>query len=69
MATVLNLSIATVSRALKNDPVGNKKTREKTFALAEKLGHRTNHFARNLINHLKGICDMNHTNTIIVRSE
>jgi len=48
IATALNISIATVSRALKDDPVVNKKTRKKVFELAEELGYRTNHFARNL---------------------
>lgn len=48
MATALNISTATVSRALKDDPVVNKKTRKKVFELAEELGYRTNHFARNL---------------------
>lgn len=48
IATALNISIATVSRALKNDPVVNKKTKKKVFELAEEMGYRTNHFARNL---------------------
>ena len=48
IAENLNLSIATVSRALKNDPVVNKKTKKKITDLAEKLGYRTNHFAKNL---------------------
>jgi LacI family transcriptional regulator len=56
IATALNISIATVSRALKNDPVVNKKTKKKIFELAEQMGYRTNHFARNLRNQ--------HTNTI-----
>ena len=46
----LNISIATVSRALKDDPVVNKKTKKKIFELAEQLGYRSNHFARNLRN-------------------
>lgn len=50
IAGKLNLSIATVSRALKDDPVVNKKTKKKVFDLAEKLGYRSNHFARNLRN-------------------
>lgn len=50
IASALNISIATVSRALKNDPVVNKKTKKKIFELADKLGYRTNHFARNLRN-------------------
>ena len=48
IATALNVSIATVSRALKDDPVVNKKTRKKVFELSEEMGYRTNHFARNL---------------------
>src|SRR5204863_7723504 len=42
------LSIATVSRGLNDDPVVSKKTRKKIFDLAEELGYRSNHFARNL---------------------
>jgi LacI family transcriptional regulator len=56
LASALNLSIATVSRALKNDPVVNKQTKKKIFDLAEKMEYRTNHFARNLRSQ--------HTNTI-----
>ncbi len=48
LATELNISVATVSRALKNDPVVSKKTKRRIFELAEKLGYRTNHYARNL---------------------
>ncbi|MEO6639389.1 MAG: LacI family DNA-binding transcriptional regulator [Ginsengibacter sp.] len=48
IATALNISIATVSRALKNDPVVSEKTRKKIFDLAGQLGYRKNHFARNL---------------------
>ena len=48
LANKLNISVATVSRALKNDPVVSKKTRKKIFDLAEKMGYRTNHFASNL---------------------
>ncbi|MES1223330.1 MAG: LacI family DNA-binding transcriptional regulator [Bacteroidota bacterium] len=50
IADKLNISIATVSRALKDDPVVNKKTKKKIFELAEKMGYRSNHFARNLRN-------------------
>ncbi len=50
LADKLNISIATVSRALKDDPVVNKKTKKKIFELAEKMGYRSNHFARNLRN-------------------
>ena len=50
LAKKLNLSIATVSRALKDDPVVSKKTKKKIADLAEKMGYRSNHFARNLRN-------------------
>ena len=50
IADKLNISIATVSRALKDDPVVNKKTRKKIFDLAEEIGYRSNHFAGNLRN-------------------
>ncbi|PWT95816.1 MAG: LacI family transcriptional regulator, partial [Bacteroidetes bacterium] len=48
LAARLNISVATVSRALKDDPVVSKKTKKKIFDLAEELGYRSNHFARNL---------------------
>lgn len=48
IANELNISIATVSRALKNDPVVNKKTKKKITDLADKLGYRTNQFAKSL---------------------
>jgi len=48
LAAKLTISIATVSRALKDDPVVSKKTKKKIFELAEKMGYRSNHFARNL---------------------
>jgi len=48
IASKLNISIATVSRGLKDDPVVSKKTKKKIFDLAEELGYRSNHFARNL---------------------
>lgn len=48
IANELNISVATVSRALKDDPVVSKKTKKKIFEQAEKMGYRTNHFARNL---------------------
>jgi LacI family transcriptional regulator len=48
LARKLNISIATVSRALKNDPVVSKKTKKKIFELAEEMGYRSNNFARNL---------------------
>ncbi len=48
IATALDISIATVSRALKNDAVVNEKTRKKIFELSAKMGYRQNQFARNL---------------------
>lgn len=48
LAENLNLSIATISRALKDDPVVNAKTKKKITDLAQKMGYRTNHFAKNL---------------------
>src|SRR4051812_18449955 len=50
LARKLNISIATVSRALKDDPVVSKKTKKKIFDLAEEMSYRSNHFARNLRN-------------------
>lgn len=48
IADRLNISSATVSRALKDDPVVSKKTKKKIFELAEKMGYRPNRFARDL---------------------
>lgn len=48
IAQKLNISVATVSRGLKDNEVVNKQTRKKIFELAEKMGYRSNHFARNL---------------------
>src|SRR5882757_1796299 len=48
LARELNISIATVSRALKDDPVVSKKTKKRIFELAEEMGYRSNNFARNL---------------------
>src|SRR3954454_24099995 len=50
IAEKLNISSATVSRALKDDPVVNKKTRKRIFDAADEMGYRLNHFARNLRN-------------------
>jgi LacI family transcriptional regulator len=50
IASALNISIATVSRALKNDPVVNKRTKKKIFDLADQMGYRVNQYARNLRN-------------------
>ncbi len=48
LANKLNISVATVSRALKNDAVVSKTTKKKIADLAEEMGYRSNHFARNL---------------------
>jgi LacI family transcriptional regulator len=48
IASKLNISVATVSRGLKDDKVVSKKTRKKIADLAEQMGYRSNHFARNL---------------------
>jgi LacI family transcriptional regulator len=48
LARKLNISIATVSRALKDDPVVSKKTKKKIADLAQEMGYRSNNFARNL---------------------
>lgn len=50
IAAQLDISVATVSRALRNDPVVSDKTKKRVFELAEKFGYQTNHFARNLRN-------------------
>lgn len=56
IANELNISSATVSRALKDDPAVSLKTRKKIFETAEKMGYRSNFYARNL--------RRKHTNTI-----
>ena len=56
IAEKLNISVATVSRALKDDPVVSKKTKKKIFEMVDKMGYRTNYYARNL--------RRQHTNTI-----
>lgn len=48
LAVKLNISPTTVSRGLKNHPAINHITKKKIFDLAQELGYRTNHFARNL---------------------
>lgn len=48
IAAQLKVSTATVSRALRDDPVVNFKTKKKIRDLAEQYGYQTNHFARNL---------------------
>jgi LacI family transcriptional regulator len=48
IAKQLNISPATVSRALQDHPAVNKKTKKKIVDLADAIGYRTNHFARSL---------------------
>jgi len=48
IAKELNLSASTVSRSLKGNKVITKATRDKVSACAERLGYRSNAFARNL---------------------
>lgn len=48
IAAQLNISTATVSRALRDDPAVNSKTKKKVVDLAEQYGYQTNHFARSL---------------------
>ena len=48
LAKELNLSASTVSRSLKGNKVITKATRDKVSACAERLGYRSNAFARNL---------------------
>ena len=43
IAFALNISIATVSRALKGDPAVNIKIKKKIFGLADEMGYRINH--------------------------
>jgi len=48
LARKLNISSATVSRALNDDPVVSKKTKKSVFDLAKEMGYRHNRFASNL---------------------
>jgi LacI family transcriptional regulator len=48
VASELNISASTVSRALKNNPIINKETRLKVIQCAERMGYRSNAFASNL---------------------
>jgi LacI family transcriptional regulator len=48
IAQKLNISAASVSRGLKDDPSISKKTRKRIRETADELGYRTNQFARNL---------------------
>lgn len=50
IARELNISATTVSRGLQDHPTISKKTKKKIFDLAERLGYRSNHFARSLRN-------------------
>ena len=56
IAKRLNISVATVSRALKDDPVVSKKTKKRITDLVSEIGYRSNHYASNL--------RRQHTNTI-----
>lgn len=48
LARELDISAATVSRALQNSPTVNQKTRKRIHDLAQSMGYRSNQFARNL---------------------
>ncbi len=48
VASELNISASTVSRALKDNPIINKETRLKVIQCAERMGYRGNAFASNL---------------------
>lgn len=48
IAKKLEVSISTVSRALKDDPLVKKNTKKKIVEAALQMGYRTNNFARNL---------------------
>ena len=48
LARELDISAATVSRGLQNNPTVSKKTRKRIHDLAQLRGYRSNHFARNL---------------------
>ena len=50
IARQLNISAATVSRALQDHKTVNKNTKKKIFELASQLGYRSNTFASNLRN-------------------
>lgn len=48
IARKLKISAATVSRGLQDHPAVSKKTKKRIFELADEIGYRSNHFARNL---------------------
>ena len=50
IAQKLKISPTTVSRALQGHSAVNKLTRKRVFDMAERIGYRSNHFARNLRN-------------------
>ncbi|CAN5121268.1 hypothetical protein BH20BAC1_BH20BAC1_18540 [soil metagenome] len=56
IATAPNISTVAVSRALKDDPVVNKKQKRRFLTWPEKWV-------------LKGVTHINHTNTTIIRTE
>jgi LacI family transcriptional regulator len=48
IAKELDISATTVSRGLQDNPTVSKKTRKRINELAQSMGYRSNHFARNL---------------------
>jgi LacI family transcriptional regulator len=50
IAEKLNISVATVSRALKDNPAVSRKTKKKVFDMVDEMGYRSNHYASNLRN-------------------
>ena len=48
IAKKLKISASTVSRGLQDHPAISKKTKKMIFDMVDKMGYRTNHFARNL---------------------
>lgn len=56
IANQLNVSTATVSRAFREDSLISSKTRKRVLEMAEKMGYRSNFYARSLRN--------SHTNSI-----
>src|SRR5687768_17955124 len=50
IARKLKISATTVSRGLHDHPAISKKTKKRIFELADEIGYRSNHFARNLRN-------------------
>ncbi|QPL47272.1 LacI family DNA-binding transcriptional regulator [Halomonas sp. A40-4] len=55
IAVEAGVSVSTVSRALANDPVIAKETRERVMMKAKEMGYRPNFFARGLIRQRSGV--------------